>query len=161
MKSWQAVLLTVGISVVSAAAGYWFGFRQAWDLSLMAEAAPRGVVALGNIRSIDAGETDTVKFSLEGEIDAGLLWWHEISKSGLVPVLNHLSGSEIYPASEKYIRRLAEYRKAHPSPYWDPELNAQVDANLAKADPQLAAELADSDRAGREAIEAVIAEYAP
>jgi hypothetical protein len=43
----------------------------------------------------------------------------------------------------------------------NPELNAQVDTNLAKVDPQLAAELAESDRAGRAAIEAVIAEYAP
>jgi hypothetical protein len=160
MKIWQVVLI-IGVAFLSAAAGYWFGFRQAWDLSLMAEAAPRGLVALGNIQSIDAGETDTVKFSLEGEIDAGLLWWHELTSFDFASVLNHLSGSEIYPASERYIRRLAEYRKAHPSPYWNPELNAQVDTNLAKVDPQLAAELAESDRAGRAAIEAVIAEYAP
>jgi hypothetical protein len=161
MKTWHASLLVSGVAVVAAAVGYWIGFRQAWEMGLMAEAAPRGVVALANIRSIDAARTDQVKFTLEGEIDVGLLWWHEISNSRLLPVLNQLSGSDVYPSSEKYVRRLAEYRKANPSPYWDLELNAQVDANLAKADPELAKALAESDRAGREAIEAVIAEYAP
>ena len=161
MKHWRGILVTLGVAVLSAGVGYWLGFRQAWDMGLMAEAAPRGVIALANIRSIDAAQTDQVKFTLEGEIDAGLLWWHEISTSPLLPVLDQLSGSDVYPASERYIRRLAEYRKTHPSPYWDPVLNAQVDANLAAADPDLAKALAESDRAGREAIDSVIAEYAP
>jgi hypothetical protein len=161
MKHWRAILVTLGMAILSAGAGFLFGFRQAWDMGLMADAAPRGFIALANIRSIDAARTDQVKFMLEGEIDAGLLWWHEITRSPLLPLLNQLSGVDVYPATEKYIRRIAEYRKAHPSPYWDPELNAQVDANIAKADPELAAEFADSGRAGREAIEAVIAEYAP
>ena len=161
MKTWCISLTIAGVAVASAAAGYWFGFRQAWEMGLMAEAAPRGVVALGNMRSIDAGRIDEVKFSLEGEVDAGLMWWHEISSSPLLPILDDLSGSEVYPSSERYVRRLAGYRKANPSPYWDPALNAQVDANIAKADPELAKEMAESAQAGREAIEAVIAEYAP
>jgi len=161
MKGWQTITVMAGVAVFAAAAGYWVGFRHAWEMGLMAEAAPRGVVALGNIRSIDAAKTDQVKFMLEGEIDDGLLWWHELSNSRLLPVLNRLSGSDVYPASEEYVRRLAAYRKANPSPYWDPQLNAQVDANLAKADPELAAALAESGRDGRKAIEAVIAEYAP
>ena len=161
MKSWLVISVVAGVAVLSTVVGYFIGFRQAWEMGLMVEAAPRGVVALANIRSIDAAQTERVKFVLEGDIDAGLLWWHEISNSRLLPVLDQLSGSDVYPASEKYVRRLAEYRKANPSPYWDSELDAQVDANLAKADPELAAALAESDRVGRQQIQAVIAEYAP
>jgi hypothetical protein len=66
------ILLTV--AVVSALAGYWLGFRQAWDLSLMASAPVRGSLAVAHLKSLDDDRLDNVRATLNADIDSGLVW---------------------------------------------------------------------------------------
>jgi hypothetical protein len=161
MKPWAIVVVIVCVAVVSAIGGFWFGFRQAWGMGVMADAAPRGAIAIAHIRWLDNGRTGDVKMQLESDIDSGLLWWHELSHSKLSGVLNTLSGSDVYPTNEEYVRRLAVYRKAHPSPFWDPKLQAETEATMAKADPAIAADFVEAGRTSRRAIEEEISKYAP
>ena len=130
-------------------------------MGLMVEAAPRGVLGMQLGQRIDADQGDEAKYYFESQVDAGLMFWHDVSESRLSPYLNSLTGDDIYPEYEKYIRRLAEYRKSNPSPLWDASAIAEVDANIAKHDPELAKELAAAGRDAKKAMDDVVSKYAP
>ena len=125
----------------------------------MVAAAPQGAVALWQVQLLDVGRTEEVKFKLESDVDSGLIWWYETSRSPLRPLLNQLSGTDVVPNYEKYIRQLAAYRKTHPSPVLDPALTAQVQSNLAKVDPDFGAMAAEGARDAQRAIDAMVTEY--
>ena len=160
MKTSLIVTVLVVVVAASAIAGYAVGFRQAWELSQMAGAAPRAHAGLTLMHSIDVGRTDQVTYYFESQIDAGLLFWHDLSQSRLYPMLNQLSGDDVFPSWERSVRPLAEYRKTHPSPLMSEEVDAQVSAYLEKIDPTRAAAVAESSRKAKEAMEEVVAEYA-
>jgi len=160
MKRWLTIVAVVAFVTVVSAVSFRVGFRYGWQMGGMTDAAPRGVVALQLARSIDAGRTDQAKYYFESQIDAGLMYWHDVSQSQLLPFLNTLSGDDIYPGYEKYVRRLAQYRQASPSPLWDPKMTAEVGKNLAQSDPQLAKDLTDAGREAKDAMDSVVSKYA-
>jgi len=161
MKSRLVVTGIVFTAMIALTAGFWLGFRQAWHLAPMAEATARGAVGLNFLPGIDAGRTDEVTYYFESQIDAGLMFWHDVRHSPVYPILKQLSGDETYAGYEQYVRRLAEYRKANPSPLWDPKDMAEVEAYLTVHKPEKAAEILTSSREAKAAMDAVVSEYAP
>jgi hypothetical protein len=160
MKPYHVVGVVLVAAIISVVGGFWVGFGEGWDLGGKAIATPRGVVALGQLRLIEAGRTDDLKFQFEADVDSSLMWWHDIARSPLRPALNVLSGSEVFPEYEKYVRRLATYRKSHPSPMFDAARLAETQAELEKTDPVFAADLEQGQRESQLAIEEVVSEYA-
>jgi hypothetical protein len=161
MKIGPAVAILVVCATIAACGGYWLGFREAWGMGIRADAAPKGVIAIGNLRLIESGRTNDLKFALESEIDTGLMLWHDLSASPLRPVMNPLSGIEIFPDYEQYVRKLAAYRKANKSPLSDPKLTESLISNARKHDPALARELEQSKHSAERAIDEVVKKYAP
>lgn len=101
-----AVILS---SLLAAAGGYWFGFRQGWVLSQEADASARGALAVLQLHSLDQGRVDDVKLLWEHDVDFGLLLWPAIDSYPLRSSLNVLWGQNVIPDYEKYVRRLAIY----------------------------------------------------
>jgi hypothetical protein len=160
MRTGLAVLVVAVVGIAAACGGYWLGFREAWNMGVRADAAPRGVVAIGQLRLIEKGRLDDLKLALENDIDTGLLLWHDLSASPLRPAMNTLSGVEVFPEYEEYVRRLATYRKANASPLADPKLVESLVSNAQKRDPEVARELEESVASSRRAIQEVVTKYA-
>ena len=120
MKPGLAVVVLAVVAIIAACGGYWLGFREAWSMGIRADAAPKGVVAIGQLRLIELGRIEDLRGALETDVDTGLMLWHDLSASPLRPVMNTLSGIEVFPAYEQYVRKLATYRKTHKSPLSDP-----------------------------------------
>jgi hypothetical protein len=159
MKRGIPSLLILLLASVAAGSGYWLGFRHGSHLSLMADAVPRGAVAIGNLRLLEKGQTDSVRFYLESEVDTGLTSWNELGQAPLRPELNLLFGSDVVPGYETYVRKLALYRKGHPSPLDNPELTQQVLKQLQSGDPNYAQEFAEGDLKRRQAIHEMLQRY--
>jgi len=147
------------LATASAGGGYWLGFRQAWGLGLMADAAPRGVMAISQLHLLDTGHLEPIRMELNSEIDLGLMWWHQIDQFPLRSALNTLSGEDVVPQSESYVRRLATYRKNQPSPLEDPTLNQQLLDNAKKADPAFAKDLEAAGRQQRLILQEMLQKY--
>jgi transcription termination factor NusB len=109
-----AVLLACG---ASAGLGYWYGMRQGWHLGIAADFMPRGAIAIYQLGLLKAGKPDNVIIGLESDVDNGLTWGHEILQHPMREVWRPLWGFEVYPEYEKYVVRMARYRKEHPSPF--------------------------------------------
>jgi len=107
------VLLACGIS---AAGGYWFGFREALQLGLMADRLPRGVTATQELGVLQAGNGQHVATALEFDVDEGLVWGYDVLNHPLRNLFGPVWGFNVYPDYEKYATRLADYRRQHPSP---------------------------------------------
>lgn len=115
MKRWQVALLLVLACSVAAAAGYWAGFREAWTLSAAVETLPRGARSVTHLEAVQAGKMRPVLLGLEFDVDNGLLWGYEVMSHPLRELWRPVWGLDIYPGYERYLTRLADYRKAHPS----------------------------------------------
>lgn len=147
------------LAAASAVGGYWWGFRQAWGLAQMADAGPRGALAIEQLHQLEKGTSEPIRLQLESEIDLGLTWWHQIDEFPLRFALNTLSGTDVIPEEETYVRRLAVYRKEHPSPLEDPSLNQQLLDNARKLDPAIAKDLEDSGREHRRIVQEMLERY--
>jgi hypothetical protein len=143
----------------AAVGGYWLGFRHGSDLALMADAAPRGSLAIDELRWLENGKTASVRFYLESDVDSGLIWWHELDQFPLRRALNALSGADVIPGDEKYVRRLATYRKAHPSPAADASFNQRMLEEARATDPSFAKVLEEGSRKERQAIQEMLQKY--
>jgi hypothetical protein len=115
MKCWWVVFAFLAGCTVAAAAGFWWGFREAWSLGVAADFLPRGVIASQQLKALEVGKTDFVAIGLESDVDNGLIWGYDLFHQPLRPILDPLSGYNVYPEYEKYAVRLADYRKDHPS----------------------------------------------
>ena len=118
MSRATAVFAFVLCAIVSVATGFWFGFREGWNIGAMAMMAPRGALASSLLRALDEGKPEKVKVFLESDIDNALLWSHSLQQSPLSHMLEPLWGLEAFPRDTQYVVRIANYRMAHPSP-WD------------------------------------------
>jgi hypothetical protein len=104
VKRWKiAVLLGVACSV-SAAAGFWTGFREAWILGSAADLLPRAARSVTHLELIE-----------RNNLDNGLLWAYELMNHPLRRLWSPLWGLEVYPDYERYLTRIADYRRDHPS----------------------------------------------
>jgi len=88
----KRLIAFLGVAAVSAAAGYCFGFRQAWSLGVMADAPVRGSIAVAHVKSIENGQLNYVRATLDADIDSGLIWWDQLEQFPLHGALNALSG---------------------------------------------------------------------
>src|SRR6267378_342420 len=116
MARWKFALLTVVLCLVSAGMGFWFGFREALPLGLMAETLPRGVLATQHLKALRSGHSENLITALEYEVDGGLVWGYDVFDHPLRTLFVPLWGYDVYPKYEKYAVRLADYRREHPSP---------------------------------------------
>jgi hypothetical protein len=115
MKRGLLALAFVIACGLSAAIGFWFGFREAFPLGVAADFLPRGSIAVAHLRELRAGKTGNLATALEFDVDNGLIWGNHVFSHPLRNYLNPLWGYDIYPEYEKYATRLADYRKEHPS----------------------------------------------
>ena len=115
MAHWKLATAFLFVGVVGAAAGYWFGFREAWQLGVMADSLPRGVIASQQLNALRAGHSDNVIVGLEFDVDNGLLWGGDLIESPITKFLDPVWGIGVTPFLEGYAVRLAKYRKEHPS----------------------------------------------
>jgi hypothetical protein len=115
MKRWAVMFFFVAGCSLSAAVGFWFGFREAWLLGIAADLLPRGSIATQQLNALRAGKTNNVVVGLEYYVDNGLIRGHELFEHPMRSFWAPLWGLEVYPEYEKYATRLADYRKEHPS----------------------------------------------
>ena len=156
----KRLIAFLSVAAVSATAGYCFGFRQAWSLGVMADAPIRGSIAVARLKSIEDGQLNNVRATLDADIDSGLIWWDQLEHSPLHGALNALSGQEVLPETLRYVRRVAAYRKTHPSPLLDSKVTAQMLESVRADNPQMAEELAEDGEQGEAAIARMIDRYA-
>src|SRR5688572_30784585 len=116
MARWKIALLILLACLGSAAAGFWFGFREALPLGLMAETLPRGVLATLHLKQLRSGHAETIVRGLEWEIDNGLVRGTQVLDHPLAPLFRPLWDYDVYPKYEKYAAQLADHRKLFPSP---------------------------------------------
>jgi len=160
MKKYAVTLALVVAAVVAAAAGYWVGFRHAWEMGLMADAPVRGVLATHYLRALEKGQSDNLRTSFEGDIDVGLMLWAQLEESPQFGAINALSGQDVDPGLEKYVRRLATYRKSHESPLRDTATIARMLDSVRETDPAFAEDLEASGHESDAAIDRMIEKYA-
>lgn len=116
MTCWKLVVGILLACLLSAAGGFWFGFREALPLGLMADNLPRGVIAMQQLAALRSGKTQNLATELEFSVDDGLVWGYDVFNYPLRPLFGPVWGFNVYPEYEKYAVRLADYRKEHPSP---------------------------------------------
>jgi hypothetical protein len=142
----KRIALLLVVAVVSAAAGYCFGFRQAWNLGVMADAPVRGSIAIAQLNFLENGQDGNLCTQFESEVDSGLLWWAQLEQFPLHNALNTLSGQSVISEYQRYVRRVAAYRKSHASPFADPKVVAQMLDAARAHDPDFASELEASGK---------------
>jgi hypothetical protein len=121
MKRITTVALLVVAIAFAAFGGYWAGFKKGVVLGGAASALSNGAVAVAEIGLLDRGKPDKAMYLLEAAVDDGLFGWNELTSSREARMSLALLGSDLehYRApwlDENYVRRLANYRKAHQSP---------------------------------------------
>ena len=161
MKIPQAIVAVIGTAAFCLVLGFWVGFRQGWQLGYAVQVAPDAAAQVELGRRLDAGHAEEVSYYFESQVDAALMYWHDVLDSPTTPYLNSLTGGKFFPEYETYIRSLAQYRKAQPSPLWDPEDMAEIDDYLSKHKPDRAAEFAAASREAKATMDEVVSKYAP
>ena len=100
-----------------------------------------------------------MKVGLEHDIDMGLILWHDLSTSHARPFINALSGANVLPEYEQYVRRLASYRRTHKSSLSDPASTKSLIENAAKVSPEFAEEMKTGSEAARRTLDAMVEKY--
>lgn len=117
MMRFRTAIFVVAVCLVSAAIGYWFGFREAMTLGVAADFMPRGSIAVARLDALRAGNTRNLAVSFESDVDSGLIWGYDVVNHPLRHLWKPLWGLDIYPEYEQYAVRLANHRQRHPSPF--------------------------------------------
>ena len=113
-------LILICVVAAGAVGGYWLGFRHAWEMGLMADAPVRGVIATQHLRMLEENNAADLRIAFEADVDSGLMWWAQLEDHPLYWIINTLSGHHVASDHERYVRRLAIYRKTHRSPLREP-----------------------------------------
>jgi hypothetical protein len=113
--------LSIGIAgalvVASGIAGYWAGSRSGIELAQGSHAVETGAVAVAELELLESGHTDKARLFLEAGVDDGLMGWSELT-STRARLFKRTFGSGLPPFDdERFVRRLAVYRKSHMSPW--------------------------------------------
>ena len=157
MRRWQiAALVAVGCSL-SAAAGFWAGFREAWVMGGAVDMLPRGARSVAHLEAIHAGNLRPVRLGLEFDVDNGLIWGYEVMNHPLRELWSPLWGFDD-PGYERYLTRLANYRRNHPS-----STRADMFAAAPETRPDLQEGLRDFSRNARDVAtrrDAMVERYA-
>jgi hypothetical protein len=128
------IIALIFLAVVCAGmGGYWAGLKRGVDLGGDASAVGNGFVAVSEIGLLDRGKPDTARYFLEGEIDDGLVGWSELTSTREARISLALLGTDLasYRApwlDEKFVHRLAAYRKTHQSAQTFPAVMDEIAA---------------------------------
>ena len=145
MRRLQIAVLLVLACIASAAAGYWLGFREAWTLGVAADLLPRGARSVAQLEALQAGKIRPVSLGLEFDVDNGLSWGYVVVNHPLRELWAPLWGLDVLPGYERYLTRLADYRRDHPS-----STRPDLFANAPESRPDLQESLRDFARLERE-----------
>ena len=117
----RGLMIGIAVSIAAAACAYWAGLRSGIELAHGSHAAETGAVAVAELALLEAGRTDKAKLFLEAGVDDGLIGWSDLT-STRARVSEYIFGSGLPRFDDdRLIRRLAEYRKIHPSPWAVPQ----------------------------------------
>src|SRR5882672_6808166 len=133
MKRSFIVGISGAVALAAIVGGYWAGMRSGIELAHGSHAAETGAVAVAELTLLEAGHTDKAKLFLEAGVEDGLAGWSDLTimRSRLS---EYVFGSGLPPFDEeRLVRRLAQYRKTHPSPWAVPAGVAVVES----LDPEL------------------------
>jgi hypothetical protein len=158
MTRWKLTITIFLACLLSAAGGFWFGFREALPLGVMADSLPRGSIAIQQLAALRSGKTKNLATALEFDVDAGLVWGYDLFNNPLRPLFSSLWGFDVYPGYEKYAVRLANYRREHPSPHTTDFL--QYVPKESKEDKANYAKLAEGARLYEFKLNAMVKRYA-
>ena len=156
MKRWQVALLLVVAGTACGALGFWAGFREAWSLGSGADLLSRAARSVTHLEDLQAGKTRPVVLGLEFDVDAGLLWAYDLSEYPLRKLWKPVWDLDV--DYEAYARRLADYRRDHPS-----SLRAEMFSNAPEPRPDSQEAVRDFSRAAREVAarrDAMVRRYA-
>jgi hypothetical protein len=117
MRRFVTVVAIVTGFAATVATGFWFGLREGWSLGQLAAAAPAGALAVRLLDASRSGRSDVVALFLESEVNRGLLMSHQLAASPLSSMLGPVWGFEAFPTETSYVVRLANFRRANPSPF--------------------------------------------
>jgi hypothetical protein len=117
MRRFITVVAIVTGFAATVATGFWFGLREGWSLGQLAAAAPAGALAVRLLDASRSGRSDVVALFLESEVNRGLLMSHQLAASPLSSMLGPVWGFEAFPTETSYVVRLANFRRANPSPF--------------------------------------------
>ena len=137
--------------------GFWIGFREGAEVGIMLDAVPRGGISLFHLSKTDQGATKSTVTALESDVDLALIWAHRIEEHPLAPVMGPLLGLE--PLSKESLERLANYRKAHPSPLRAEVLALEPMPGSAEA-AAIRADLLKGARENDQIVSLMVAKYA-
>lgn len=151
-----ALLAALGLAV---AGGYWMGFRHAWLLGIQADAPVRASLAIGHLKMLEKGRVSDLRFFYESEIDSGLMWWAQLEDDPMYRFLTPLSGHEVVPDYEHYVKRVANYRRTNKSPLRDAALVRSTLQSVREKDATFADELEKGSRDAGEAIDRMVQKY--
>jgi hypothetical protein len=151
-----ALFVALGLALAS---GYWIGFRHAWSLGLQADAPVRGSLAIGHLKLLDTGRLSDLQTFYESEIDSALIWWAQLEDYPMFRYLNVLSGHEVVPDHERYVKRVANYRRTNKSPLRDVALVESMLQSAREKDAGFADELERSSRDAEAAIDRMVEKY--
>jgi hypothetical protein len=158
VRRWQIALLLAVACTLSAAAGFWAGFREGWNVGAAADLLPRAARSVVHLEALHAGNTRPVLLGLEFDVDSGLIWGDQVMSHPLRELWSPVWGIDVYPAYEKYLGQLADYRVDHPS-----STRTEMFASAPENRPDLQDTLRDFNRSAREVAErrdAVVRRYA-
>lgn len=83
----------------------------------MSDAAPRGVLAVANLKALKTGKTEPLTLLLESDVDNGILWSYRLRKHPLANYFEPVWGLNAFTSNDEYLERLAKYRKLNASPF--------------------------------------------
>lgn len=115
MKNTSTTILMLLISGFTF--GTVFGFIFGVYFSTVSDVASAGAITLAEIQLLEAGETDKLKEALEYKIDNALVLYSNVDEAWWAPLYEHGYLMRDAAVDRKYIRRIANYRKANPGPY--------------------------------------------
>jgi hypothetical protein len=158
MKRSLIIGTTCAVIIASGIGGYCAGLRSGIELARGSHAIETGAVAVAELDLLESGRTDKARLFLEAGVDDGLMGWSELT-STRARLSEHIFGSGLPPFDdERFVRRLAQYRKVHRSPWAVP---AGLDA-AKSVEPDSVPLLNLRPLKERDAkIAAVVAQYAP
>ena len=118
MKSRRVVILCAVVALASLAAGYCLGVREGERVSELVLAPLRGAFATRVLTDLKEGKTRVASLIFEIEVTRGLVALNELSESPTdrAAALLLSMGPRSYNVDDS-AARLANYRKANPSPF--------------------------------------------
>lgn len=138
-------------------AGLKVGFDKGMIHSFYVDAPARGVLATQQLNALRSGKTDFVITFLEFNVDQSILWHNDFLNSNWAWLLGPDTEVAI-SKNDEYMRRIAQYRKRHPSPS-EPTMFDTVPTDKERYREEYK-ELAQSARENRQIIDAIVARYA-